>query len=88
MRVVHDQVANTRARPQAEPLPGVGARCGALRVRDTGHNWRIMYRADLDAVLVLEVYAKKTRTIPDEIIKRCQDRLKRYDAAVNAARKN
>src|SRR5436309_12843442 len=54
--------------PQAEPLPIVGPRCGALRVRDGAHNWRIMYRVDRDAILVLEVYAKKTRTIPQEAI--------------------
>ena len=68
--------------PLAEPLPEVGTRCGALRVRDAGHNWRIMYRIDADAVLILDVYPKKTRTIPDEVIRRCKDRLKRYDAAV------
>jgi phage-related protein len=73
--------------PQAEPLPDVGPRCGALRVRDTEHNWRIMYRIDSDAVLVLEVYAKKTRKIPDEVIERCKKRLKQYDAAVKAAKK-
>ena len=68
--------------PLAEPLPEVGTRCGALRVRDAGHNWRIMYRIDADAVLILDVYPKKTRTIPDEVIRRCKDRLKRYDATV------
>ena len=71
--------------PQAEPLPDVGSRCGALRVRDSGHNWRIMYRIDADAVLILEVYPKKTRKIPDEVIERCQQRLRQYDAAVKAA---
>jgi phage-related protein len=73
--------------PQAEPLPDVGPRCGALRVRDAEHNWRIMYRIDSDAVLVLEVYAKKTKKIPDEVIQRCKKRLKQYDAAVRAAKK-
>jgi phage-related protein len=73
--------------PQAEPLPNVGPRCGALRVRDAQHNWRIMFRTDSDAILVLETYSKKTRKIPDEVIKRCQDRLKQYDAAVKAATK-
>jgi phage-related protein len=67
--------------PQAEALPIVGPRCGALRVRDAGHNWRIMYRIDHDAVVVLEVYPKRTRTIPDEVIDRCRQRLKQYDAA-------
>jgi len=73
--------------PQAEPLPDVGPRCGALRVRDAEHHWRVMYRIDSDAVLVVEVYPKKTRAIPAEIIKRCQKRLKQYDAAVSAAKK-
>jgi phage-related protein len=73
--------------PQAEPLPIVGPRCGALRIRDGEHNWRIMYRVDPDAVLVLEVYAKKTRKIPQEVIDRCKRRLKHYDDTVKKATK-
>jgi phage-related protein len=61
---------------QAEPLTTVGSRCGALRVRDAGHNWRIMYRIDSDAVLILDVYPKKTQKIPVEVIERCQERIK------------
>ena len=72
--------------PHAEPLPIVGPRCGALRIRDAGHNWRIMYRTDTDAVLILDVYSKKTRQIPDEVIERCKIRLKQYDEAVKAAK--
>jgi phage-related protein len=73
--------------PQAEPLPNLGRRCGALRVRDAEHNWRIMYRVDSDVVLVVEVYSKKTRRIPDEVTERCTQRLKQYDATIAAARK-
>ena len=73
--------------PQAEPLPNVGPRCGALRVRDAEHNWRIVFRIDADAVLVLEVYPKKTRKVPDEVIERCKQRLKQYDVAVKTAKK-
>ncbi|HUG93468.1 MAG TPA: type II toxin-antitoxin system RelE/ParE family toxin [Planctomycetaceae bacterium] len=73
--------------PQAEPLADVGPRCGALRVRDAEHNWRIMYRIDPDAVLVLDVYPKKTRKIPGEVIERSRQRLKQYDTAVKAAQK-
>jgi phage-related protein len=72
--------------PQAEPLPDVGLRCGALRVRDAEHNWRIMYRIDPDSVLVVDVYPKKTRKIPDEVIERCKHRLKRYDATTKKNR--
>jgi phage-related protein len=74
--------------PQAEPLADVGLRCGALRVRDAGHNWRIMYRIDADAVVILEVYAKKTPKIPDEVMDRCKQRLKQYDAAIKTTKKS
>lgn len=47
-----------------------------------------MYRADPDAVLVLEVYSKKTRKIPDEIVECCKKRLKQYDTAVKAAKES
>jgi len=47
-----------------------------------------MYRIDADAVLILDVYSKKTRTIPDEVIERCRQRMKHYDAVVRAARKS
>lgn len=73
--------------PHAEPLPRIGPRCGALRVRDADHQWRIIYRIDSDAILVVDVYSKKTRTIPDEVIERCKKRLKQYDAVSNAAKK-
>lgn len=73
--------------PEAELLSDVGPRCGALRVRDADHNWRVMFRIDTDAVLILDVYHKKTRKIPDEVIERCRQRLKQYDTAVNAAKK-
>ena len=73
--------------PQGEPLPLIGVRCGAIRIRDAQHSWRIMYRIDPDAILILEVYSKKTRQIPDEVISRCQQRIKQYDAVVSAAKK-
>ena len=73
--------------PQAEALSDVGPHCGALRIRDAGHNWRIMYRVDADAVLVLDVYSKKTRKIPDEVVNRCKLRLRQYDAAAKHSKK-
>ena len=75
------------AMPQSEPLPDVGARCGALRIRDAEHNWRIMYRIDSDAILILDVYAKKSQKIPKKVIDRCKKRLKDYDDVIKAAKK-
>jgi phage-related protein len=65
--------------PKAERLPIVGPRCGAIRVRDDQHNWRIMYRVDATVILVVDVYDKKTRRIPDEVIARCKKRLRERD---------
>jgi phage-related protein len=79
------QQGETLGMPQAEPLAIIGPRCGALRVRDGGHNWRIVYRVDVDAIVIVQVYAKKTRKIPDEIIAHCKQRLKDYDEAVKKA---
>lgn len=67
--------------PQAEALPEIGPGCGALRVRDAGQNWRIMYCIHSDAILVLDVYAKKTRRIPDQVFERCRSRLQRFEDA-------
>jgi phage-related protein len=67
--------------PHARPMPSVGARCAELRVRDEQHNWRIMYRLDTDAVVILDVFAKTTKETPDKVIGRCQTRLAKYDAA-------
>ena len=80
------QIGESLGMPSAEPLPMVGPRCGAIRVRDAQHNWRIMYRIDPTVILVVDVYDKKTRAIPAAVIARCQKRLKNHDDAAKAAR--
>ena len=67
--------------PQSRPMPVVGPRCHELRVRDAGADWRIVYRLDADAVVILEVFAKKTRATPKTVIAACTRRLKEYDRA-------
>lgn len=67
--------------PQSRPMPVVGARCHELRVRDEDSAWRIVYRVDTDAVIVAEVFAKKTTTTPQDVIENCKRRLALYDAA-------
>jgi phage-related protein len=65
--------------PHSRPMPGIGPRCHELRVRDEGHNWRIFYRIDVDAVLVLDVHEKKTEKTPKQVIDACRVRAQRYD---------
>lgn len=72
--------------PQSRPMPSIGARCHELRVVDGAHNWRIMYRLDTDAVLILAVFAKKTQATPKDVIETCQRRIKLYDEAVGGRR--
>lgn len=67
--------------PQSRPMPVVGLRCHELRVRDAGADWRIVYRLDSDAVVILEVFSKKTRTTPKTVIDACTRRLREYDRA-------
>ena len=67
--------------PHSRPMTVVGPRCHELRVRDAGADWRIVYRLDGDAVVILEVFTKKTRTTPKAIIDSCTRRLRGYDRA-------
>ncbi len=66
--------------PHSRPMPVIGPRCHELRIRDDENSWRVMYRVDLDEVLVVDVFAKKTETTPKRVIKRCQRRLAEYDS--------
>ena len=67
--------------PHSRPMTAVGARCHESRINDEVGTWRVMYRIDRDAVVVLEVFAKKTGSTPNAIIKICQKRLREYDHA-------
>jgi phage-related protein len=40
-----------------------------------------VYRTDPDAVVILEIFGKKTRTTPRDVIDRCRRRLRDYDNA-------
>lgn len=67
--------------PQSRPMPSIGRRCHELRVVDEDGTWRIMYRTDDDAIVIAEVFQKKTQTIPQKTIRICKDRLRDYDDA-------
>ncbi len=67
--------------PHSRPMPSIGRRCHELRVRDRDSNWRIVYRVDSDAIVIVEVFAKKTQATPAHVIQTGKDRLARYDSA-------
>ena len=67
--------------PQSRPMPGIGPRCHELRIDDENETWRIVYRVDPDAIVIVEVFSKKSAQTLKRIVNLCQKRLKEYDNA-------
>lgn len=67
------------ALPHSRPMPVVGAGCHELRIVDADLTWRIMYRLDTDAVVILDVFDKKTAKTPKKVIELCKRRLRAYN---------
>lgn len=67
--------------PHSRPMPAIGARCHEFRIPDATATWRIVYRLDPDAVVIAEVFSKKTATTPQHVIDRCRRRLRVFDEA-------
>jgi phage-related protein len=67
--------------PISRPMPNIGKHCHELRVHDSENSkeWRIIYRIDDDAVVILDVFAKTTQKTPNKVIDNCQKRIKLYD---------
>lgn len=66
--------------PHSRPLPSIGDRCSELRIADEAVSWRIVYRIDPVAVVIVEVFRKKSRVTPRRVIDDCRRRLRAYDA--------
>jgi phage-related protein len=67
--------------PQSRPMPSVGPRCHELRINDASVQWRVIYRIDADAIVIAEVFAKKSARTPKSVVEACRRRLKEYDHA-------
>jgi len=65
-------------------MPAIGARCHELRIQDETVTWRIVYRVDADAVIILAVFGKTTRTTRDSVIEECRRRLRDYERIARA----
>src|SRR3972149_936241 len=72
------QRGRTLGMPHSRPMPVIGAACHELRVRDRGCDWRIAYHVADDAVVILAVYAKRSRATPGPVVRACRERLARY----------
>jgi len=67
------------ALPQSRPMPVIGLRCHELRIQDANVIWRIVYRVDVDAVVIADVFPKKTQATPKDVVETCKRRLSQYD---------
>ena len=65
--------------PHSRPMPSIGPRCHELRIVDGDKNWRVVYRIDTDAIIILEVFQKKTQQTPKYVIENCKRRVKQYE---------
>jgi phage-related protein len=73
------QAGENLSMPQSRPMLSIGSRCHELRVRDESANWRLIYRVDSYAIVLLDVFAKKTGKTPASVIRTCKARLRNYD---------
>ena len=73
------QRGDTLSMPHSRPMPSIGKDCHELRINDRNSTWRIIYRIDPDAVLLLDVFSKKTEQTPKKVPDACRKRIKLYD---------
>jgi len=75
------QMGELLGMPHSRPMRSMGPRCYELRVNDAEATWRIVYRIESDAIVILEVFSKKTSKTPKTVIEACKRRLKEYENA-------
>lgn len=64
--------------PESRPMPTIGQGCHELRINDAERSWRIIYCIDRDAIVILEVFGKKTTKTPRRVLEACRRRLREY----------
>jgi phage-related protein len=69
------------AMPHCRPMIAIGKSCYELRLRDAGTNWRLVFRVDEDAVIVVGLFRKTSPSATGRLIAVSRRRLSEYDAA-------
>ena len=72
------QVGELLSLPHSRPMPSIDKRCHELRIPDESQTWRIVYAIEPDAIVILEVFSKKTTATPKSVIDNSNRRLKLY----------
>jgi phage-related protein len=74
------QMGKLLSLPHARPMPSIGLRCYELRIDDRNKAWRVVYRIDHGAIVILEVFEKKAQNTPREVIENCKRRIRLYES--------
>src|ERR1700688_2442199 len=64
--------------PYSRPMPLIGSPSHELRINDQTQTWRIVFDIASDAVVILEVFSKKTAATPKEVLTNCKRPLAAY----------
>ena len=64
--------------PHSRPMPSIGRGCHELRILDADATWRLIYFVDSEAVVILDVFSKKTRATPKRVLEVSRRRLSEY----------
>jgi len=67
--------------PHSRPMPTIGRGCHELWIVDADTTWRLVYAIDHDAIVILDVFAKKTQATPNRVLEVCRQRLRAYRSA-------
>jgi Phage derived protein Gp49-like (DUF891). len=81
-RVSVADVAKRRDAADATFAPDAHDRCAVSRAADLDETvtWRIIYRLDPDAIVLLGVFEKKTKETPRRVIDVCKERIRNYES--------
>jgi phage-related protein len=60
-------------------MPAIGPRCHELRIKDSNRDWRILYMVDDDAIVILDVFEKRSPKTPKNVIAGAKTRLRKYE---------
>ena len=74
--------------PHSRPMPIVGPGCHELRIVDATRTWRIFYSVDRDAIVILDVFEKKSQKTLSMAIENCKRRLQLYKASATSKKKS
>ncbi len=75
------------ALPHSRPMSTIGGQCHELRIVDQAQTWRVMYHVASDAVVILDVFSKKTEATPPHVLDTCRKRLAEYRKAAGGRKR-